>query len=61
MFGFRTFVIKNVNINKTESIGGSKGRVGGETSTGTSKFFQFHAVFEKFWPTRVLAPSPGGW
>ena len=24
-----------------------------------SKFFQFHAVFGKFWQNRMLAPSPG--
>ena len=24
-----------------------------------SKFFQFHAVFGKIWPNRVLAPPPG--
>ena len=25
-----------------------------------SKFFQFHAVFGKFWRNRMLAPPPGG-
>ena len=26
-----------------------------------SKFFQFHAVFGKFWRNRMLAPPPGSW
>ena len=38
--------------------GGSKGGREGRAPPLGSKFFQFHAVFGKFWQNRMLAP-PG--
>ena len=40
--------------------GGSKGGARDVPSWG-SKFFQFHAVFGKFWQNRMLAPPLGSW
>ena len=31
------------------------------TRAPRSKFFQFHAVFRKFWQNRMLAPPLGSW
>ena len=43
-------------------IGGSKGRDGrAPTPSPVSKFFQFHAVFEKFLQNLMLAPPPESW
>ena len=43
--------------NHTGSGGSGGGR--GEGHPPGSKFFQFHAVFRKFWQNRMLAPLPG--
>ena len=32
---------------------------GARVPPGGSKFFQFHAVFEKIWQNRMLVPPPG--
>ena len=42
-----------------KSSGGSKGAQGTRAPSGGSKFFQFHAVFGKFWQNRMLAPPWG--
>ena len=49
-----------VRVRVDVNSGGSKG--GASLAPPGSKFFQFHAVFGKFWQNRMLAPpTPVGW
>ena len=52
------FKVQNVE-KSVGSSGGSKGAGKGRVPPWGTKFFQFHAVFGKFWQNRMLAPLPG--
>ena len=51
-----------VNYLACVNIGGSKGvRVSPPPHPSGFKFFQFHAVFGKFWQNHMFPPSPEAW